>query len=168
MSLFCANCHALMHSTFGGIVHAADQNLGTYIAPIYNSYKMSGDVTNTDTTISYNTLVPFSRDNIYSLATLSNWVNKANGPLSTDRIQCISCHRAHASGFDSMTRYGLGSTFMTVADTNGDPVWPDPVLHPVEAQGRTQAETQAAYYGRPATVFAAFQRVLCNKCHAKD
>jgi hypothetical protein len=26
----------------------------------------------------------------------------------------------------------------------------------------------AAYYDRPATRFAAEQRSLCNKCHAKD
>jgi hypothetical protein len=36
------------------------------------------------------------------------------------------------------------------------------------ARGRLGAETQAAYYDRPATVFASYQRVLCNKCHAKD
>jgi hypothetical protein len=30
------------------------------------------------------------------------------------------------------------------------------------------AETNAAYYDRPVTKFATYQRVLCNKCHAKD
>jgi hypothetical protein len=33
---------------------------------------------------------------------------------------------------------------------------------------RTAAEIQAAYYDRPATKFATYQRVYCNKCHAKD
>jgi hypothetical protein len=36
------------------------------------------------------------------------------------------------------------------------------------AQGRTNAEMTAAYYDRPATQFASYQRVLCNKCHAQD
>ena len=29
-------------------------------------------------------------------------------------------------------------------------------------------QMKAAYYDRPVTVFAAHQRMLCNKCHAKD
>jgi hypothetical protein len=36
------------------------------------------------------------------------------------------------------------------------------------ARGRLGAETQAAYYDRPVAKFASYQRVLCNKCHAKD
>jgi hypothetical protein len=39
---------------------------------------------------------------------------------------------------------------------------------PQFARGRVAAETQAAYYDRPVTAFASYQRVLCNKCHAKD
>jgi len=36
------------------------------------------------------------------------------------------------------------------------------------AQGRTTLEVQKAFYGRPSTLYAAYQRSLCNKCHAKD
>jgi hypothetical protein len=36
------------------------------------------------------------------------------------------------------------------------------------ARGRTTAETMAGYYNKSITKFASFQRVLCNKCHAKD
>jgi hypothetical protein len=38
----------------------------------------------------------------------------------------------------------------------------------VQHRGRLEGDAQAAYYDRPATVFATYQRVLCNKCHAKD
>ena len=38
----------------------------------------------------------------------------------------------------------------------------------VQRRGRTMAEWQAAYYDRPVTKFATYQRALCNKCHAKD
>ncbi len=36
------------------------------------------------------------------------------------------------------------------------------------ASARLSAETQAAYYDRPVTQFASYQRALCNKCHVKD
>ena len=39
---------------------------------------------------------------------------------------------------------------------------------PQVRRGRLAVETQAAYYDRPVTAFATYQRVLCNKCHAKD
>jgi hypothetical protein len=35
-------------------------------------------------------------------------------------------------------------------------------------RGRLIADWSAAYYDRPSTQFATYQRVLCNKCHAKD
>ena len=37
-----------------------------------------------------------------------------------------------------------------------------------QGSGQSAAETQQAYYGRPATKFGPYQRSLCNKCHAKD
>jgi hypothetical protein len=33
---------------------------------------------------------------------------------------------------------------------------------------KSAAVNQAGYYDRPSTVFAKYQRVLCNKCHIKD
>jgi hypothetical protein len=112
--------------------------------------------------------VPFQHDNFNTIATMNTYVGKANGPTSSDRVVCLSCHRAHASGFDSMLRFGLGNEFVTVDNGSGTPLWPDPIANPQQAMGRTTAETQAAYYGCPATVFAVYQRVLCNKCHMKD
>jgi hypothetical protein len=167
VSLWCANCHAQMHTTFGTIVHAADQPLGADVSLIYNKYKKSGDVTGNGTN-AYFSLVPIQRDNWNTIATVRTYVGNTNSVLSSDRVMCLSCHRAHASGFDSMMRFGLGNEFITVADSAGTALWPDPVTNPAQAQGRTIAETQASYYGRPANVFAPHQRVLCNKCHAKD
>lgn len=90
------------------------------------------------------------------------------GLCSTANVSCLSCHRSHASAFSYKLRYGLGNEFITIADADGKSVYPDPEANPEQAQGRTIAETTAAYYGRPADRFAPFQRVLCNKCHAKD
>jgi len=72
---------------------------------------------------------------------------------------CLSCHRAHASGFNSMLRYDPTS-FMTTVDTTGATVY--------STASDGNAMLTAAYYGRPASSFVGYQRALCNKCHAKD
>ena len=56
-----------------------------------------------------------------------------------------------------MLRWYMGSEFVT---EEGDYV--------MESRGRTVSEAAAVYYDRPATQFATYQRVLCNKCHAQD
>jgi len=83
---------------------------------------------------------------------------------------CLSCHRAHASGFVEMLRFDQGYEFMT---KGGQYVGSDnPEVTgsraPNQHRGRTIAEWTQAYQGRPATQFATYQRVLCNKCHAQD
>lgn len=81
------------------------------------------------------------------------------GPTTgTENVMCLSCHRAHASAFGSMTRWDNSTEYITEgggyrADANG-------IL--------TSAQYLAAMYDRPATAFAVTQRSLCNKCHAKD
>lgn len=171
MSLWCANCHAQMHSSLGTVVHPADVALNTTGGTInnYNSYVKSGNLTGTASS-SYWTLVPTQRDNYNSINTLkTDYMTASKGATNgIDRVMCLSCHRAHASGFDSMMRFGTGTTFVTGADSSHNPVYPDPVMDPANAQGRTVAETQQAYYGRPASVFSVYQRSLCNKCHAQD
>jgi hypothetical protein len=75
-------------------------------------------------------------------------------------VICLSCHRAHASGFPEMLRWNMSTTFIV---QNG--AYPSGT---VGTAPKTSAAYQAAYYDRPPTVFANYQRVLCNKCHAKD
>jgi hypothetical protein len=171
MSLWCANCHAQMHTTFGTVIHPADQAISSAsdVLNIYNTYKRTGDLSGNSSN-AYWSIVPTQRDNFFDINTLKNtYMTATKGATSAiDRVMCLSCHRAHASGFDSMMRFGLGNDFITLADASMQPVWPDPVANPAQAQGRTAAETQQSYYGRPASTFSIYQRVLCNKCHAKD
>jgi len=168
---WCAACHTGMHST-GNYVHPVDQSLTSSIATIYGTYVSSGIMTGTPAT-SYLSLVPFM-ENTGDYATLkthaSNTNGYLNGPGSSDQVACLSCHRAHASGFPDMMRWNMEGEFITVADGSGNPIWPGTDNGaPVQfARGKTSAETLAAYYDRPATVFGAYQRVLCNKCHAQD
>lgn len=156
---WCGTCHPNMHSA-NGYVHPVDQQLGSTIALNYNTYVKSGDMTGTPAT-SFTSLVPFATDgtgNTY--ANLAAVTASTAGPASADRVMCLSCHRAHASGFPFMLRWNMESELLTWDGAySADPKF---------GQGKTVGEIQAAYYDRPATVFAAYQRVLCNKCHAKD
>ncbi len=165
---WCATCHPDMHSS-GNYVHPVDESLGSDIAQIYNQYVKTGDMTGSATS-SFTSLVPFvtnSADYAGVLAPLAvNNDTQLGGPASSDRVTCLSCHRAHASGWEYALRWNMEGEFMTY---NG--LYPGTDTTPTVpqfARGRTSAETQAAYYDRPVTKFANYQRVLCNKCHAKD
>jgi hypothetical protein len=178
MSEWCANCHTTMlqggqTAEMKGLAHPVGNSarLSAGIIANYVAYVSTGNLTNTDASKAYLSLVPFEEGTTsYSLLKAhaqsdDSWLA---GPESTAAVSCLTCHRAHASAFEGSLRFRAGDGFLTVPDGLGVASWPDPVLNPDEAQGRTAAETQAAYYGRPATRFAPFQRTLCNKCHAKD
>ncbi len=151
---WCGACHGAMHSS-GNYVHPVDQALGSVIAANYNAYVMSGNMNGSSTT-SFSSLAPFATDAGATYNTLNTASTTTQGPGTADQVNCLSCHRAHASGWAHMLRYDMEGTFMV---QNG--VYPP-------AEGKTPAEVQAAYYDRPATLFATYQRVWCNKCHAKD
>ena len=165
--LWCATCHPGMHSDLGASnVHPVDQQLGSGIAAIYNAYKMTGDLTGSSTN-AFTSLVPFEENtgDITTLASHAKIDNSyLNGPSSSDRVTCLSCHRAHASAWMDALRWNNEGEFMIY---NGLYPGTDNAASNY-ARGRLAAETQAGYYDRPVTTFATYQRVLCNKCHAKD
>jgi len=167
VSLWCANCHEIMHTMFGGYEHPVDQALASTIQANYNAYVKSGDFTGNIAT-AYTSLVPFQLDNQSDLTQLKNATTSTAGAASSDRVMCLSCHRAHASGWDSISRWNNSSTFLTVAGDYPGTDASGKGANGEFAQGRTKAEVQAAFYGRPANVFATYQRSLCNKCHLKD
>ncbi len=170
---WCATCHAGMHSN-GNYVHPVDETLGSSIANIYGAYISSSNTTGGAAASSFLSLVPFA-ENSGDYATLKahaqNNGSFLNGPAPSDRVTCLSCHRAHASGFPDALRWQMEGEFITYVDGAGNAVWPGTDTTPSKpqfARGRLAAETQAAYYNRLVTVFGAYQRVLCNKCHAQD
>jgi hypothetical protein len=164
---WCATCHAAFHSN-GNYVHPIDQALGTAVANNYNAYIKSGDLTGTQPT-SFTSLVPFM-ENTGDTVTLASHAKNDNtyltGPGTSDQVACLSCHRAHASGWEFGFRWDNDSTFI-VYNSLYPGIDTTPTV-PEFARGRMSAETQGAYYDRTVTVFATFQRVLCNKCHVKD
>jgi hypothetical protein len=164
---WCSTCHPDMHAS-DNYVHPVDEALGATIAAAYGQYVKSGDLTGSPAT-SYSSLVPFtsgSADYLVLASLARNDDSLLAGPSSSDRVDCLTCHRAHAGGWTHALRWNIESEFMTYKGfypgTDTTPSLEE--LH----RGRTSAEAQAAYYDRPATRFATYQRVLCNKCHARD
>jgi hypothetical protein len=168
VSLWCANCHPQAHPVSGGIGHPSDRPLGGGPALAnYNAYVKTGDLTGNHST-AYTSLVPFQMETVTDLIVLKNATTSAAGPDSSDRVMCLTCHRTHASGWDSISRWNNSATLLVVdgdypgSDTTGKRALGE------HANGRTKAEVQATFYGRPASRYAYTQRSLCNKCHAKD
>jgi len=165
--VWCAACHTNIHSD-NGYTHPVDETLGSSIAAKYANYVKTGDMSGSSAT-SFNSLVPFA-ENTSSYSVLKNHAKNndtfLNGPSSDDRVTCISCHRAHASGWEYALRWNMEGEFITHSGQfPGTDTTPS---YPQFARGRLAAETQKAYYDRPVAKFATYQRVLCNKCHAQD
>ncbi|MEI6208099.1 MAG: hypothetical protein WCP20_15065 [Desulfuromonadales bacterium] len=177
MSEFCANCHAGMHKDTAyqtgqsGQIHPAGSAAAmTNVYANYNDYVKSG-VLNAGAG-GYSALAPFelnlgTADNTAYLA-MAKQLNSPPAASGTTVVSCLSCHRAHASGFQSMTRYSLADEFMTVADSSGVAKYDDNTADGAVNQGLTPTQQIAAYNGRPASNFGPFARNYCNKCHAKD
>jgi len=179
MSEFCANCHdkMLMNGYVSGtdmLRHPAGNaaTLGATIAANYVQYVKTGDLSGTGS--NYTSLVPFETgavDQSVLKTTASNAQVKGFGPTAaaSSTVSCLSCHRAHASGFKSMLRYAHENEFMTIADAAGVATFDTSATEGKINRGFVSAAAQEAqYYGRPASTFAGYQRLLCNKCHVKD
>lgn len=176
MGLWCASCHPKMHTNSGLLVHPIDVGLSAGIAGYYNVYVNSGNKAGAAAT-AYNSLVPFAMNGVArsALAAATSNTNAAaalSGPGSSDTVMCLSCHRAHASGFQGDVRWEYEGEFLTHVQTGtNNATWPGTDTTPAVpqfARGKTSTETQAAYYDRPVSQFGAYQRSLCNKCHLQD
>jgi predicted CXXCH cytochrome family protein len=179
VSEWCANCHTSMlingyTSGMAGLRHPASngEKLDSFIVTNYNAYVSSGIMTNTNTAKAFSTLAPFATDT-QDRATMKPAATTGTGGLSnhpaaatTDNVMCLSCHRAHATAFESMLRWNYaGNEFMTAADSAGVALYDT-----VNGKGTgydTTLQTNA-YYGRTAASFGPNARSFCNKCHAKD
>jgi hypothetical protein len=163
-SEWCGTCHGDMHYDNGSkYVHPTDDTLGGAVANNYNIYRKTGDLTGS-VADSFTSLVPF----VYNTADYTalkplagNGSPTYTGPSGSERVDCLSCHRAHASAWEYAIRWNVEYEFLTQANGsyyNGS----------FGGRGRTAAEVEDSYYDRASTVFAPSQRQLCNKCHIKD
>jgi hypothetical protein len=126
MSEWCGNCHAALlenayASGVAGHRHPAGNNakLPSTIVANYNSFVSSGVYTNVDPKRAYSTLAPFELGtNDYNvLAPLArNDEMMDQSAKTSSNVMCLTCHRAYASGFESMTRFMRQNEFMTISD----------------------------------------------------
>lgn len=167
MSEWCANCHVNSHKKGGGHPIGTLGKLSQTVINTYNRYITSGNLNGSKNT-SYSSLVPFEMGtNDYTTlkaAANSDGSNK-NGPEIGSNVMCLSCHRAHASGWDYMARWNMKSQVLL---HEGQFAGTDNKAPATIAQGRTVSESRKAYYDRPAKAFGTYQKGLCSKCHEKD
>jgi hypothetical protein len=172
MSEWCANCHADIHNDNypnKGIHPAGNEaRLSWEVINNYNAYMASGNLINSPAT-AYSSLVPYemgTKDySVLKAAADSMGFNRSGPQGGNANVMCLSCHRAHASGWDSLMRWNVLADFI-VYDGRFPGIDNSSPLQ--LAQGRTEAETRKTFYDRQAGSFATYQRGLCNKCHVKD
>ena len=171
MSEWCANCHAALLGGGGASrIHPSGKSvrLSAGVIANYNAYVASGNLRGSRAT-AYDSMVPFemgTEDYPLLKRTAGSGGAHPEGPDENANVMCLSCHRAHASGWDQATRWTMRTEFLVF---NGDYPGVDDAAVPSRiSQGRTRAETRRTFYGRPASRYATYQRSLCNKCHARD
>jgi len=169
MSDWCRNCHTNIHDDVypAKLKHPAGAALGSTLVYNYNRYVKTGDVSGIEAT-AYSSLVPFEiGSNYYALLKGIVTNTPTKGPNSSDgnpAVMCLTCHRAHASSWDSATRWNTKTDFIVY---NGKYSQEGAIYQPY-GQGRTELEASKGYYNTPATQFATMQKSLCNKCHVND
>ncbi|MGA8892729.1 MAG: cytochrome C [Anaeromyxobacteraceae bacterium] len=182
MSEWCANCHTNMlqgtyTSGMAGLRHPAGNGakLTADVVANYNAYVKSGVMTNVTAAAAFSTLAPFEiGSNDYTVLKAAGRTSTAlnnqfmPAAAASNNVACVSCHRAHASGFESGLRFFYLNEFMTVADSANAAIYDSSTTENKINYGYSQLQQQNAYYNRPATVFGPYARSQCNKCHAKD
>jgi hypothetical protein len=164
---WCGACHQDMHQAAqgAGSVHPVDEVLDSTIKANYNKYVKTGDLSATSAN-SYTSLVPViydisNYDTLQGLAGNGSPTYAGLDATTNGRVDCLSCHRAHASAWEYAMRWNPEYEFLTDASGNY-------YNGGYGGRGRTTAEVEDSYYDRPSTVFAKSQRSLCNKCHIQD
>ena len=135
MSLWCANCHGQYHSEGSGSAfrHPVDDNLEDDVRNRYNRYEGDANPRGGMTATAYIPQVPFEGPATSTTGT--------DGPVATDRIMCLTCHRAHASSAPAAGRWDFRLVRL-VDDGVASGSYPLPSPYPGNGQGQ-----------------------LCKKCH---
>jgi len=156
MAEWCASCHPAYLGNPDKHRSGNLDSLGAAVAANYNAYVATGDLTGGAGATAYTALVPFERQET-DKAILLTGVTSGQGPDADDNVMCLTCHRAHASAFDNITRWDMQHELLAES-------WP--TEQNLVAMG---AVAHADYYGRDIAIdFGGYQRSLCNKCHVRD
>ena len=166
---WCASCHPKMHNSSvngtGVTVHPNDAAMTLF--NLYNAYSSSGKTGGAFA--GYTSLIPVAYDNTKQNSLLNGHFTKGASIAGTDKVMCLSCHRAHASGIDYMLRFPSVEE-MVLEDAGGNPTYAKGGTSTSisTVTGLSPQELQAALYDRAPSTWGGGQRTLCNKCHAKD
>ncbi len=165
---WCANCHEqiLTNGNAAGHIHPAGVELGDTVAGMYNRYLKTGDL-NGSRLNAFTSLVPYQSSDTTGIAQLAQLTVSTAGPGPSDKVTCLSCHRAHASAWNAGMRWNTKGEFITVAGGYPGIDMPEKLAFR-NAGGKTEVEYKKALYDRDVSRFATYQRSLCNKCHGKD
>jgi len=122
MSEWCANCHGPINGGMTTLIHPASSTDGSAklsnvttgsnsIATNYNAYVYSGNLTGTNL---YTPLVPVE---IGALTALTASSKNGTAPVvsGSSNVQCLSCHRAHASAWQNMTKFDAADELTTIS-----------------------------------------------------
>ncbi|MBD3298928.1 MAG: hypothetical protein GF341_09755 [candidate division Zixibacteria bacterium] len=139
MSEWCANCHGDFHNTTYPSVlkHPTGVAIGPAIASAYNAYNGTSNIGGGDPALAYLPEVPFED------ADTSYTTSSTQGPTSSSKVMCLTCHRAHATSAPDAGRWDFSVT------------------------GLAEDGHESGSYAIP-NPYDEFQRSLCNKCHVKD
>lgn len=170
MTAWCRNCHGDLHTPLApgpsNVMHPAGDaaKLGIAKTDMYHAYVKTGDLSGVAGT-SYLSLVPFE-EGTANYAQLKAHATSDGSQLAgpepdRSQVMCLTCHRAHASGWDGAARWNSGTDYLVF---NGFYSQEGRAEQPY-GQGRTETEALRAYYDIPAGRWAVNQDSLCNKCH---
>ncbi len=169
MSEFCSSCHNQFlnnRATIANNTHRHPSGVKQWIEQTgqgtnasgnmdalygnYNDYAGTGNYASGATGAGYWPLVPVELYGISNSSAVTDTTIDTNTMVqNTANVMCLTCHRAHASGFDHDTRWDTYATF--ISDSSVDHT--------------SLANATDAYYGQ---TFGTYQRQLCNKCHVQD
>jgi hypothetical protein len=169
MSEWCGTCHGAFHgeAASGSLAATIDKHpsgatatLGASLAANYNKYIRTGNLTGTS---AYDALIPVELNAARDVAAAALPVDTAGTTTIAvgggANVMCLTCHRAHASGFDSMLRWEVYE-FNDIGSSGA------------LANGAANHNKTLGYYARAATSaapqYGEYQRMMCNKCHVKD
>jgi len=158
ISAWCGNCHAAVISNkhelgASSFEHPVEGTLESGIVNHYNSYIKTGDLTGIKPT-AYLQFVPFERG-VSDPQLLDP--TSSSGPDTASELNCLTCHRAHASAFRSAGRWD----FSAVKLVDSHPALGD--------SGATASDVLNSYYGHNIAVeFGIDQGQFCEKCHVDE
>lgn len=126
MTDWCGNCHGRYHEQLGATFeHPIDDPLSSGVIDQYNEYDGVTKPTGGSSLTAYLPEVPFEDP--------AAAIGSTSGPSPSSRLNCVSCHRAHASSAPAAARWDFAVTQLgdDGAESGSWPI-PNPYADPAQ------------------------------------